>query len=266
MDRRIIGGVFSKVGHAEKAITDLQHYGYGSNDISVFARDKSKVNVLEEEMDTSVTSNHSSRGKKAGKGAGLGALSGGALGGIGGLIAGLGLLAIPGIGQIAAAGPIAAALTGAGVGAGGGGIIGALVGAGMSEKDAHQYENHLKDGKIIVIVEATEKLQDKVYRTFLSNKTENSSMYPNHYQNHDHATGHDSVSRDHEHSDRHDAVSREHEHSDRHDAVSREHDHQNKTDVVKERSYAGRSSEDSTTNSNETRSRTAQRHRSTKHT
>ncbi|SDO34917.1 general stress protein [Halobacillus aidingensis] len=240
MDRRIIGGVFSKVGHAEKAITDLQHHGYGSNDISVFARDKSKVNVLEEEMDTSVTSNKGGRGKNAGKGAGLGALSGGALGGIGGLIAGLGLLAIPGIGQIAAAGPIAAALTGAGVGAGGGGIVGALVGAGMSEKDAHQYENHLKDGKIIVIVEATEKLQDKVYRTFLSNKTENSSMYPNHYQNHDHST--------------------------RHESVSRDHDHQSKTDVVKEKSYARHSSKDSTPNSNETRSRTAERHRSTKHT
>ncbi|GEN53808.1 general stress protein [Halobacillus faecis] len=256
MDKRIIGGVFSKVGHAEKAITDLQHHGYGSNDISVFARDKSKVNVLEEEMDTTVTTNHSGRGKKAGKGAGLGALSGGALGGIGGLIAGLGLLAIPGIGQIAAAGPIAAALTGAGVGAGGGGIVGALVGAGMSEKDAHQYENHLKDGKIIVIVEATEKLQDKVYRTFLSNKTENSSMYPNHYQNHDHSTPHDSVSG-------------EHERSTRHDSVSREHDHESKTDVVKEKSYSGQSSKDSTPTSNhskETRSRTAERHRSTKHT
>lgn len=265
MNRRIIGGVFSKVGQAEKAITDLQHHGYGSNDISVFARDKSKVNVLEEEMDTSVTSNHSGRGKKAGKGAGLGALSGGALGGIGGLIAGLGLLAIPGIGQIAAAGPIAAALTGAGVGAGGGGIVGALVGAGMSEKDAHQYENHLKDGKIIVIVEATEKLQDKVYRTFLSNKTENSSMYPNDYQNHDHSTRHDSVTGDYDHSKRQDSISGEDEHSTTHDSVSREHDHQSKTDVVKEKSYASHSADHSTPSSNETRSRTEERHRSTKH-
>lgn len=191
MNQKIIGGVFSKVGHAEKAITDLQHHGYGSNDISVFAKDRSKVNVLEEEMDTSVTANKTDRSKSAGKGAGLGAVSGGALGGIGGLITGLGLLAIPGIGQIAAAGPIAATLTGAGVGAGGGGIVGALVGAGMPEKDAKQYEQHLKDGKIIVIVEASEKMQDKVYRTFLSNHTENHSMYPHHYQ--DHAIHHNSA-------------------------------------------------------------------------
>ncbi|WP_079478574.1 general stress protein [Halobacillus salinus] len=182
MGNKIIGGVFSKVGQAERAITELQHHGYGSNDISVFAKDKSKVSVLEDEMDTSVTSNKSGRGKNAGKGAGLGAVSGGALGGIGGLIAGLGLLAIPGIGQIAAAGPIAAALTGAGIGAGGGGIVGALVGAGMPEHEAQHYENHLKNGKIIVIVEATEKLKDKVYQSFLSNHTENQSMYPENYQ------------------------------------------------------------------------------------
>ncbi|ARI77772.1 general stress protein [Halobacillus mangrovi] len=183
MNTKIIGGVFSNVGDAERAIKDLQHHGYGSNDISVFAKDKSKVNVLEDEMDTPVSTNKGGRGKNAGKGAGLGALSGGVLGGIGGLITGLGLLAIPGIGQIAAAGPIAAALTGAGVGAGGGGIVGALVGAGMSEHEAKQYESHLKDGKIIVIVEASEKIQDKVYRTFLSNKTENESMYPDSYRN-----------------------------------------------------------------------------------
>ncbi|MGB8002271.1 MAG: low temperature-induced protein [Anaerobacillus sp.] len=185
MNNKIIGGVFSSVGSAEQAITDLQRHGYGSNDISVFAKDKSKVNVLEEEMDTSVTSNKGGRGKNAGKGAGLGALSGGALGGIGGLLAGLGLLAIPGIGPLVAAGPIAAALTGAGIGAGGGGIVGALVGAGIPEREAVQYENHLKEGKIIVIVEASDKVQDKVYRTFLSNKSENKSMYPDHYQNYE---------------------------------------------------------------------------------
>ncbi|QHE50924.1 general stress protein [Pontibacillus sp. HMF3514] len=237
MDQRIIGGVFSKVGHAEKAITDLQHHGYGSDDISVFAKDKSKVNVLEDEMDTSVKSNKAGRGKSAGKGAGLGAISGGALGGIGGLITGLGLLAIPGIGQIAAAGPIAASLTGAGVGAGGGGVVGALVGAGMPKKDAQQYENHLKDGKIIVIVEATEKMQDKVYRTFLSNHTENKSMYPHHYQNHDHTTHHDSV-----------------EH----------HKYDESTNSVEEETYSTHSHTDHPHHEEETRSRTTERHHSSK--
>ncbi|WP_345243646.1 hypothetical protein [Pontibacillus salipaludis] len=264
MDRRIIGGVFSKVGHAERAITDLQHHGYGSDDISVFAKDKSKVNVLESEMDTSVTSNHGGRGKNAGKGAGLGAISGGALGGIGGLIAGLGLLAIPGIGQIAAAGPIASALTGAGVGAGGGGIVGALVGAGMPEHDAKQYENHLKDGKIIVIVEATEKLQDKVYRTFLSNHTENKSMYPDHYQTHDHTSHHSDNQHTHEdtshysddhhnhedtsyYNDDHTGYEETSHHSDEHRT------HENKTNALEDEAYTEQRNE------HERRSRTSER-------
>ncbi len=183
MDKKLIGGVFTHVGDAERAIRDLQNHGYSGNDISVFAQDKNKVNVLEDETDTTVTSNKGGRGKNAGKGAGIGAASGGVLGGIAGLITGLGLLAIPGIGQIAAAGPIAAALSGAGIGAGGGGIVGAMVGAGMPEAEAKQYEQYLKDGKTIVLVEADEKNEEKVYRTFLTNKTENKSMYPNNIVN-----------------------------------------------------------------------------------
>ncbi|MCA1010767.1 general stress protein [Halobacillus halophilus] len=219
MDKKIIGGVFSKVGNAEQAIMDLQHHGYGSDNISVFAKDKSKVAVLEDEMDTSVSSNKGGRGKNSGKGAGLGALSGGVLGGIGGLIAGLGLLAIPGLGQIAAAGPIAAALTGAGVGAGGGGIVGALVGAGMSENDARMYESHLKEGKVIVIVEATEKLQDKVYRAFITNKTENKSMYPEPYNENTHDAHRDSSAHDRNHDTHTNTESHNHEYDSTHNST-----------------------------------------------
>ncbi|WP_202406368.1 low temperature-induced protein [Pontibacillus yanchengensis] len=186
--------MFSHVGDAERAIQGLTKHGYKVNDISVFAQDKNKVNVLEDETKTSVTSNRGGRGENAGKGAGIGAASGGVLGGLSGLVVGLGLLAIPGVGQIAAAGPLASALTGAGVGAGGGGIVGALVGMGMPKEQAKQYEGHLKDGKIIVLVEAAEKHAEQVYRTFISNRTENSSMYPEHVQN-DH--GH------HKHQDHH---------------------------------------------------------------
>ncbi|MBH0229391.1 general stress protein [Halobacillus yeomjeoni] len=178
MEKKIIGGVFSHVGDTERAIQQLKEQGFEAKDISVFAKDKNKVNVIEDETGTQVTSNKGGRGKNSGKGAGLGAASGGVLGGLTGLVTGLGLLTIPGIGQLAAAGPLAATLTGAGVGAGGGGIVGALVGAGMSEEDAKQYEKYLKDGKTIVIVETDQKHEDKVYRTFLSNKTENENMYP----------------------------------------------------------------------------------------
>ncbi|WP_349408291.1 general stress protein [Pseudalkalibacillus sp. SCS-8] len=179
MHKKIVGGVFSRVEDTERAIRELREHGFGADEISVFAKDKHKVNVIEDETDINTTSHKGGRGKNAGKGAGLGAVSGGALGGIAGLVTGLGLLAIPGIGQLAAAGPLAAALSGAGIGAGGGGIVGAFVGAGMPEKEAKQYEQYLKDGKTIVAVEADEEREEKVYQTFLSNKTENRSMYPN---------------------------------------------------------------------------------------
>ncbi|SFG03795.1 hypothetical protein SAMN05216353_1204 [Halobacillus alkaliphilus] len=256
MDKRIIGGVFSKVGNAEQAITDLQYHGYGSNDISVFAKDKSKVAVLEDEMETPVRSNKGGRGKNTGKGAGLGAASGGILGGIGGLIAGLGLLAIPGIGQIAAAGPIAAALTGAGVGAGGGGIVGALVGAGMSEKDAQMYENHLKEGKVIVIVEATQGLQDKVYRAFLTNKTENKAMYPEPYNNHNHDDHHDSAD-SHRNHDEHSHTKHNHEHD---TAVNSHDDH---SDSTKNHGNPDDPFSNVRTQESEKRTRTSERHHST---
>lgn len=165
IDKKIIGGVFSDVATAEKVIHDLKNHGYKSKDISVFAHDKSKANVLEDEVNTGVTTNDEGRGKNAGKGASIGAASGGVLGGLGGLVVGLGLLTIPGIGQIAAAGPLAAALSGAAVAAGGGGIIGALVGLGMPEEQAKQYEEFLKNGKIIVLVE-TEKMKAACIKLF----------------------------------------------------------------------------------------------------
>src|SRR5690625_1311681 len=146
MDKKIIGGVFSDVATSEKVIRELKGQGYSSKGISIFAHDKSKAEVLEDETNTRVTTNDEGRGKNAGKGAGIGAASGGVLGSLGGLVVGLGLLTIPGLGQVAAAGPLAAALTGAAVAAGGGGIIGALVGLGMPEEQAKQYESFLKNG------------------------------------------------------------------------------------------------------------------------
>ncbi|WP_164215742.1 general stress protein [Virgibacillus sp. YIM 98842] len=178
MDKKIIGGVFSDVATTEKVIHELKDQGYSSKDISVFAHDKSKADVVEDETNMGVTTDDEGRGKNAGKGAGIGAASGGVLGALGGLVVGLGLLTIPGIGQIAAAGPLAAALTGAAVAAGGGGIIGALVGLGMPEEQAKQYESFLKNGKIIVLVEADNENEHRVYDTFLTHDTENSSMYP----------------------------------------------------------------------------------------
>ncbi|WP_153462269.1 MULTISPECIES: general stress protein [Sediminibacillus] len=177
MESKVIGGVFKTQEDAVKAIKELQEKGYKKEDISVFAKDSDDAEAIGDETDTSISKDKSGRGKNAGKGLGIGIGTGGVLGGITGLIAEVGLLAIPGVGAIAAAGPIAAALTGAGIGAGGGGIVGALVGAGIPEEHAKEYERHLKNGNIVVLVETGENDRE-VYKTFLANKTENHTIYP----------------------------------------------------------------------------------------
>ncbi|MBV9748657.1 MAG: hypothetical protein JO157_07575 [Acetobacteraceae bacterium] len=95
-------------------------------------------------------------------GAGAGATVGTILGGGAGLLAGVGLLAIPGVGPIVAAGWLVATITGAGVGAAGGGILGSLVGAGVPEEHAHVYAEGVRRGGTLVTVRADESQADQV--------------------------------------------------------------------------------------------------------
>lgn len=91
---------------------------------------------------------------KASEGAAAGGTAGGIVGGAVGLLAGLGALAIPGVGPFIAAGPILGALAGSGVGGGVGLLLGGLIGLGLPEYEAKKFESHLKAGKILVSVEA----------------------------------------------------------------------------------------------------------------
>ena len=95
-------------------------------------------------------------------GAGAGATVGTVLGGGAGLLAGIGALAIPGIGPIVAAGWLIATLTGAGIGAAGGGILGSLVGAGVPENHAHVYAEGVRRGGALVTVRADESEGDRI--------------------------------------------------------------------------------------------------------
>lgn len=177
MTEKLIGGVFKEQEEANRAIRELKNKGYGKEDFSVFAKDKDDVKGIGKETNVDVTKESSGRGKNAGKGLGIGAGTGGVLGGLTGLLLEIGLLAIPGIGAVAAAGPLAATLAGAGVGAAGGGLVGALTGAGIPEEHAKEYEDHLKNGHIIVLVEEKGNAND-VYETFMHNNTKNANMYP----------------------------------------------------------------------------------------
>jgi hypothetical protein len=126
---------------AETIVDGLKNAGFANNDISVLLPDNEGTRDFAHEKNT-----------KAPEGAVTGAGTGGVLGGVLGWLAGIGSLAIPGIGPFVAAGPIMAALGGAAVGATVGGLTGALVGLGIPEYEAKQYEGKLRQGNILISV------------------------------------------------------------------------------------------------------------------
>jgi len=126
---------------ASKIVTELRTAGFSNNDISVLMPDRDGTRDFAHEHKT-----------KAPEGAATGAGAGGAIGGALGWLAGIGSLAIPGVGPFIAAGPIMAALSGAAVGAAVGGMTGALVGLGIPEFEAKRYEGKIKGGNVLVSV------------------------------------------------------------------------------------------------------------------
>jgi len=105
---------------------------------------------------TGLTSGDPEQG--ASTGAGTGATLGTVLGGGAGLLAGLGMLAIPGVGPLVAAGWLVATLTGAGVGAAAGGLAGSLTGAGVTEADAHVHAEGVRRGGAVITVRTDEAM------------------------------------------------------------------------------------------------------------
>jgi hypothetical protein len=134
-------GIFKSRLQAESCVDALIGGGFRSDDISLLAPDQDTTKELATEKNT-----------KAPEGAATGATAGGAVGGTLGLLAGIGALAIPGLGPFIAAGPIMGALAGLGVGAAAGGLVGALVGMGIPEYEAKRYEGRVKDGGILISV------------------------------------------------------------------------------------------------------------------
>lgn len=133
--------IASSETQAERIVTALKTSGFSDSDISVLFPDKTGTKDFAHKHNT-----------KAPEGAVTGASTGGVLGGTLGWLAGIGFLAIPGVGPFIAAGPIMAALGGAAVGATVGGIAGALVGMGIPEFEAKRYEGKIKAGNILISV------------------------------------------------------------------------------------------------------------------
>lgn len=136
-------GLFHNQADAERAIQRLKNEGFTENQIGVAIKDRERQQDLIE-----------GTGTQAAEGAATGAVSGGVLGGVIGLLAGVGALAIPGIGPIIAGGTLASTLAGAGIGAAAGGLLGALVGMGVPEEDAEHFDKGFRAGGTLVTVNA----------------------------------------------------------------------------------------------------------------
>ena len=148
-------GLFDSYDDARRAVQDLEAAGVPHRDISLVANNARGDHIVDGQREASAA------GEDAGKGAGIGAT----LGGVSGLLAGLGLLAIPGLGPVVAAGWLAStaagALGGAVVGSAAGGLVGALTHAGVREEDAHVYAEGVRRGGTLV----TAKVQDDLAPT-----------------------------------------------------------------------------------------------------
>lgn len=131
------------VEQAENILMQLKQSGFTNNDISVLLPDRRGTMDFAHEHNT-----------KAPEGATAGGITGLGVGAAVGWLAGIGALAIPGVGPFIAAGPIMAALSGAAVGTAAGGIIGALVGMGIPEFEAKRYDAKIRAGNILISVHA----------------------------------------------------------------------------------------------------------------
>ncbi|MDX0521897.1 hypothetical protein GOD35_15830 [Sinorhizobium medicae] len=145
---RTVTGLFDDYEDARDAVSDLETAGVPSDDISIVANNTGDK--------------YSTEGSNAAEGAGAGAGLGAAGGGVVGLLTGLGLMAIPGVGPVVAAGWLASTAAGAAAGAvaGGaaGGLIGALTDSGVDEDDAHVYAEGVRRGGTLVTARVADDL------------------------------------------------------------------------------------------------------------
>ena len=132
--------LFDSHAAALAAVRDLEAAGFVRDEVSIIGQDRTVDSTPVED------------GADAGTGAAVGASVGGVLGGGAGLLAGIGAVAIPGIGPLVAAGWLAAMLAGVGAGAAAGGLLGSLTGAGVDEREAHVYAEGVRRGGSIVTI------------------------------------------------------------------------------------------------------------------
>ncbi len=150
---RTVYGAFRSREEAQRVIEDFQKRGFRDEAISFVDGAREEDMGLIRRIDT-----------RAEEGTGYGLAAGAGIGGIVGALAGIGLgaIAIPGIGGLLVAGPLLTALGGVSIGSAVGGIVGALIGHGIPEDEAIVAEQHLRQGRPLVIVRADGRVDEAV--------------------------------------------------------------------------------------------------------
>jgi hypothetical protein len=151
MAAKAVFGIAKNEEQATRIVNELKEAGFSSDDVSVLLPDRAGSRDFAHEHHT-----------KAPEGAAAGAVAGGVMAGVLGWLAGIGSLAIPGVGPLIAAGPIMAALSGAAAGGAVGTLAGALVGLGIPEYEAKQYEGKVKNGNILISVHTEDSKQRNI--------------------------------------------------------------------------------------------------------
>jgi hypothetical protein len=155
MTERRISAFFETYDEAAKAVRRLEAAGLPGSEISLVANNADGTYSHHATRSFDEDSSHEDF-------AGAGAAAGTVAGAGAGLLAGLGTAAVPGFGPIVAAGWIVSTLVGAGLGAATGGLVGVLAGAGLSDEEAHDYAETIRDGAVLVTVRADEAEIDRI--------------------------------------------------------------------------------------------------------
>ena len=144
----IVTRLYHRPEDAAATIMELKEAGIAEAEISLVAGHREDDAPDPNKPDVTQTARDAEAGEAVGA----------VIGGVAGLLAGLGVLAVPGIGLLVAAGWLVATITGAGVGAAAGGLLGALAGAGIPEEDAAHHIAHIKAGAVLVTVRTDAEL------------------------------------------------------------------------------------------------------------
>lgn len=155
--KRIVG-VFDSVGHAESAANEIKSNGLKTDDISIITKEDNTKNQEAQGRNDDISG---------------GTVTGGILGGLAGLALGLGTIAVPGLGLIAAAGPV----TGVLAGAASGGIAGGLVDLGIPEDKSRHYEQKVKQGKVFFSMDTEDNKINQVISSLQNSGAESVETY-----------------------------------------------------------------------------------------